>query len=96
MIDGLAVVVAEADGPAVGRSARSAAPSCRSLLSTVSWSHWAAHWNGVCGLGTNPPMDTVQRMSLRPLTSRPVLMTRAGQVGDGQHVLVGLGRAGRT
>ncbi len=34
-----------------------------------------AHWNGVCGLGTNPPIDTVQRMSFWPETSRPLAMT---------------------
>ena len=42
----------------------------------TSASHCAAHWNGVCGLGTNPPMLTVQRMSRRPLTLRPVSITR--------------------
>ena len=35
----------------------------------------AAHWNGVCGLGTKPPMETVQRTSLRPLASRPARIT---------------------
>ena len=50
--------------------------SLRSRSSVVSWSSCAAHWNGVCGLGTNPPIETVQRMSLRPETSRPVAMTR--------------------
>jgi len=34
-----------------------------------------AHWNGVCGLGTNPPIDTVQRMSFEPVAARPALMT---------------------
>ena len=57
------------------RSSRIALRSLRSRASVVSWSSCAAHWNGVCGLGTNPPIDTVQRMSLRPDTSRPVLMT---------------------
>jgi hypothetical protein len=42
----------------------------------VSWSSCAAHWNGVCGFGTNPPMLTVQRMSRLPLTSRPTSITR--------------------
>ena len=35
----------------------------------------AAHWNGVCGLGTNPPIETVQRMSLEPVAARPALIT---------------------
>ncbi len=30
----------------------------------------------MCGLGTNPPMDTVQRMSWRPVADRPAWMTR--------------------
>ena len=30
----------------------------------------------MCGLGTNPPMETVQRMSRRPLAARPASMTR--------------------
>ncbi len=34
-----------------------------------------AHWNGVCGLGTNPPMETVQRMSLDPVAARPARIT---------------------
>ena len=73
---GLAVVVAEADGLAVAAGRRgSRRAACASRASVVSWSSWAAHWNGVCGLGTKPPIDTVQRMSLRPATSRPVRMT---------------------
>src|SRR5665647_1030281 len=36
----------------------------------------AHHWNGVCGLGMNPPIETVQRMSRRPVTRRPVSTTR--------------------
>ena len=73
---GLAVVVAEADRaavPLVGADRRRAASCSRS--SVVSWSSWAAHWNGVCGLGTKPPIETVQRMSLRPVTSRPLAIT---------------------
>ncbi len=35
-----------------------------------------AHWKGVCGLGTKPPIETVQRMSLEPETSRPLAITR--------------------
>ncbi len=34
-----------------------------------------AHWKGVCGLGTKPPMETVQRMSLDFDTSRPFWIT---------------------
>ena len=41
----------------------------------VSALAWPAHWNGVCGLGTNPPIDTVQRMSRCPLASRPARIT---------------------
>ncbi len=29
----------------------------------------------MCGFGTNPPIDTVQRMSFWPETSRPLAMT---------------------
>jgi hypothetical protein len=35
----------------------------------------AAHWNGVCGLGTKPPIETVQRMSRDPVASRPARIT---------------------
>ena len=41
----------------------------------VSWSSCEAHWNGVCGLGTKPPIDTVQRMSRVPVAARPARMT---------------------
>ena len=41
----------------------------------VSGLAWLAHWNGVCGLGTKPPIETVQRMSFWPLASRPALIT---------------------
>ena len=58
------------------RSLCTEARSWRSRSSITSASHCAAHWNGVCGLGTKPPMLTVQRMSRRPLTLRPVSMTR--------------------
>ena len=50
------------------RSARIASRSLRRRASVVSWSSCPAHWNGVCGLGTKPPIDTVQRMSRVPLT----------------------------
>ena len=43
----------------------------------VSAEACAAHWNGVCGFGTKPPMLTVQRMSRVPAAWRPVSMTRA-------------------
>ena len=56
-------------------SARTTSRSLRSRSSVVSWSSCAAHWNGVCGLGTKPPIETVQRMSLRPETSRPLAIT---------------------
>ena len=52
------------------RRGRVAQLACR-RASVVSWSSWAAHWNGVCGLGTKPPIETVQRMSWWPVTSRP-------------------------
>ena len=67
----LAVVVAEADGLAVlacPRGSRRAA-----CAAARRWSRGRAapaHWNGVCGLGTNPPIDTVQRMSRVPLDLR--------------------------
>ena len=57
------------------RSAFTAWRSLRSRSSTVSGSHCAAHWNGVCGFGTNPPIEIVHRMSLRPLACRPARMT---------------------
>ena len=57
------------------RLALIASRSLRSRASTVSGSACAAHWNGVCGLGTKPPIDTVQRMSLWPAASRPARMT---------------------
>src|SRR4051794_38124891 len=97
----------------------------RSRASIVSAPACAAHWNGVCGFGTNPPIDTLHPMSLRPLASPPAPMTSTAraadsrtdpadrhrapdvlaaaglpagaddldrEVGDLQHVLVGLGR----
>ncbi len=57
------------------RFALIAARSLRSRSSMTSGAAWAAHWNGVCGLGTKPPIDTVQRMSFCPETSRPLAMT---------------------
>ena len=57
------------------RSERTSSRSLRSRSSVVSTSSCEAHWNGVCGLGTNPPMETVQRMSLCPATSRPLAIT---------------------
>ncbi len=42
----------------------------------VSALAWPAHWKGVCALGTNPPMETVQRMSRVPEALRPVSITR--------------------
>ena len=58
------------------RSLLTAARSLRSRSSTTSGWACAAHWNGVCGLGTNPPIEMVQRTSLRPDASRPAWMTR--------------------
>src|SRR5258708_5942242 len=58
------------------RSARIAAPSAFSRASPVSWSHCAAHWKGVCGFGTKPPIDTVHLMSRRPVAFRPASITR--------------------
>ena len=57
------------------RSALTAARSLRSRPSTTSGWACAAHWNGVCGLGTNPPIEIVQRTSLRPDAARPALIT---------------------
>ncbi len=57
------------------RSALIASRRIRSRWSMVSAEACDAHWNGVCGLGTNPPIETVQRMSLEPLASRPARMT---------------------
>jgi hypothetical protein len=44
-------------------------------LSITSGEDIDAHWNGVCGFGTNPPIDTVHRMSLVPVAARPALIT---------------------
>ena len=68
-------MVAEADRAAVLLVGADESRSFCSRSSVVSWSSCDAHWNGVCGFGTNPPIDTVQRMSRRPETSRPVAMT---------------------
>ena len=57
------------------RSALIACRRTRSRWSMVSALAWPAHWNGVCGLGTNPPMETVQRMSRDPVAARPALIT---------------------
>jgi hypothetical protein len=57
------------------RSDRIASRSFASRSSVCSAPSWPHHWNGVCGLGTKPPIDTVQRMSRRPLTRRPVSIT---------------------
>ena len=57
------------------RSPRMASRSLARRASVASWSSCAAHWNGVCGFGTNPPIDTVQRMSREPVTVRPVRIT---------------------
>jgi hypothetical protein len=48
-----------------------ASRSSLSRRSVVSWSSWLAHWNGVCALGTKPPMLTVQRTSRVPVIERP-------------------------
>ena len=60
---------------AVLLSSRMASRSIRSRRSTVSGSAWAAHWNGVCALGTKPPIDTVHFTSRVPVTCRPARMT---------------------
>ena len=49
------------------------------------------HWNGVCGLGTNPPTDTVTEARLWCWRGRCSTHV-AGQLGDAEGVLVGLGR----
>jgi hypothetical protein len=46
-----------------------------SRASVAAASSWPAHWKGVCGLGMNPPIDTVQRMSRRPVARRPAAIT---------------------
>ena len=72
---GLAVVVAEADRAAVLLVAADRSRSFSSRASVSSALSCGAHWNGVCGLGTNPPIETVQRMSFLPETSRPLAIT---------------------
>lgn len=72
---GLAVVVAETDVLAVlavlaDRVAQLAEPGVGGLGGQLR-----GPLEGVCGLGTKPPMETVQRMSFCPVTSRPFWMT---------------------
>ncbi len=57
------------------RSELIAARSLRSRSSTTSGAACAAHWNGVCGLGTKPPIETVALMSREPVACRPARMT---------------------
>jgi hypothetical protein len=47
------------------------------------------HWNGVNGLGTKPPTDTVTDGTCG--ARRPISTTLRASVGDAQRVLVGLG-----
>ena len=58
----------------------------RRSSSTVFWPN---HWNGVNGLGTKPPSDTVTDGLL--VCSLPMLDAVAGQLADAEGVLVGLG-----
>ena len=67
------------------RSSRSS-PILRRSSTSVFWPN---HWNGVCGLGTNPPTDTVTDAPL--LWLRPMRDDVAGELGDAEGVLVGLG-----
>jgi hypothetical protein len=41
----------------------------------TSGGHCPTHWNGVCGFGTKPPIETVHRTSLEPVAARPALIT---------------------
>ena len=45
----------------------------------------------MCGLGTKPPIETVQRMSREPVAARPALMTSCARRAICSYVLVGLG-----
>ena len=47
------------------------------------------HWNGVCGFGTNPPTDAVQLAFF--VYFRADLDDLAGELGDAERVVVGLG-----
>jgi hypothetical protein len=60
------------------------------LYSVCSTLIIASHWNGVWGFGTN--VETPRLTFARGFTARPVLVHPVGQVADGGHVLVGLGR----
>ena len=73
------------------RSALIAWRRMRSRWSMVSALAWLAHWNGVCGLGTNPPMRDGAADVLLPAGLAAGLDDLDGEVGDLQHVLVGLG-----
>jgi hypothetical protein len=65
---------------ASGSCQRSWAPDLRNpsrsnptLRCSSSTPFWPNHWNGVCGLGTNPPADTV---AVAPLVwRRPIATT---------------------
>ena len=48
------------------------AQQTRSCVRSSSTPFWPNHWNGVCGLGTKPPTDTVQLacfVYLRPMST---------------------------
>ena len=51
---------------------------------------WPNHWNGVNGLGTNPPTDRVTE-ALCPWYFLPISTHVAAELGDAEGVLVGLG-----
>src|SRR3712207_9144698 len=57
------------------RSALIASRSTVRRWSMVSALAWPAHWNGVCGLGTKPPIETVQGMALGQLGPPPARVT---------------------
>src|SRR5436309_1690704 len=57
------------------RSTLMACLSRRNRRSMVAGVAMAAHWNGVCGFGTKPPIETVHRMSRDPVAARPALIT---------------------
>jgi hypothetical protein len=78
---GLAVVVAEADGAAITAIAADHVPQFPQPLVSGLAPELRGPLEGGVRLGTNPPIDTVHRMSLRPLTSRPG-DHGLGQVGD--------------
>ena len=73
--------------PLAERAPSRSSPTLRVSSAVVFWPN---HWNGVNGLGTNPPTDALTDDALR--VAPPDVHAVAGQVEDAERVVVGLGR----